>query len=335
MSNVVEMWWRADPHDLHRVIDRISSLYVERTHVDRDENAVVLINKERTVRVPAAMLAVLLLGPGTRVTHGAMNLLGDSGTAVCWVGEHGLRTYAAGLGPSRGAHFLRRQAYLVSRRDDRLGVARRMYAMRFPGEDVSSATMQQLRGREGTRIKRLYRSESERTGVPWTGRSYKVGRPEEQGDNVNKLLSAANSCLYGVCHAAIVGVGASPGLGFVHTGSAMSFVHDVADLYKAEFTIPLAFDLAAQGFTKESDVRTAFRQKLVDGTLLRRIISDVQDLLRGTEEVRDDVDQRLLWDEKDGAVVGGRNWGDGLWEPAEHLVEDGSVVDPTNPDLGD
>lgn len=321
---MVEMWWRADPHELHRIADRISSLYVERTHVDRDENAVVLINKERTVRVPAAMLAVLLLGPGTRVTHGAMNLLGDSGTAVCWVGEHGLRLYAAGLGPSRGAHFLRRQAYLVSRRDQRLGVARRMYAMRFPEEDVSSLTMQQLRGREGTRVKRLYRAESKRTGVPWTGRSYKVGRPHEQGDDVNRLLSSANSCLYGICHASIVGIGASPGLGFVHTGSAMSFVHDIADLYKAEFTIPLAFDLAAQDLTEDSDVRRAFRQYLVDGTLLKRIISDVQELLRADEKIEDDVEQRLLWDEKAGTVAGGRNWGDGAWDAGAHLVVDGT-----------
>ena len=85
------MWWRADPHELHRVVDRVSSLYVERTHIDRDENAIVLINKERTVRVPAALVAVILIGPGTRITHGAVNLLGDSGTAVCWVGEHGVR----------------------------------------------------------------------------------------------------------------------------------------------------------------------------------------------------------------------------------------------------
>ena len=84
------MWWRAEPQDLHRVTDRVSSLYVERAHVDRDDNAVVLVNKERTVRVPAAFVAVLLLGPGTRVTHQAITLLGDSGTSVCWVGEHGV-----------------------------------------------------------------------------------------------------------------------------------------------------------------------------------------------------------------------------------------------------
>lgn len=316
------MWWRAEPHDLHRVVDRVSSLYVERTHVDRDENAVVLINKERTVRVPAALVAVVMFGPGTRVTHAAMNLLGDSGTAVCWVGEHGVRHYAAGLGPSRGSKFLVRQAYLVSRRQERLAVARRMYGMRFPDEDVSSATMQQLRGREGARIRKLYRANAERTGVTWSGREYVSGQPFEAGDDVNRVLSAAHSCLYGICHAGIVGVGASPGLGFVHTGSAISFVLDVADLYKAEYTIPLAFDLVAKEKTDERDVRLAFRDRLVDGRLVRRIVDDVRDLLHPIDADGEDEDKLQLWDERAGTVAGGRDWS-GATGP---LIDDHIVV---------
>jgi CRISPR-associated protein Cas1 len=214
------MWWRAEPHDLHRVTDRVSSLYVERTHIDRDENAVVLVNKERTVRVPAAFVAVLLLGPGTRITHQAVNLLGDSGTSVCGVGEHGVRMYAAGLGPSRGSRLLMRQAWLVSREKERIGVARQMYGMRFPDEDVAKLSMQQLRGREGARIKRIYKRHADRTGVEWSQRQYRHGDPHATGDDVNRLLSAGNACLYGVCHAAINGIGASPGLGFIHTGSS-------------------------------------------------------------------------------------------------------------------
>jgi CRISPR-associated protein Cas1 len=125
---------------LHRVEDRLSTVYVERCHVDRDDNAVVLINRERTVRVPAALVATVLLGPGTRITSGAVRLLADSGTAICWVGERGVRMYAAGLGPSRGAELLMRQAYLVTRTKERLDVARQMYLMRFPDEEVSSLT---------------------------------------------------------------------------------------------------------------------------------------------------------------------------------------------------
>jgi CRISPR-associated protein Cas1 len=225
------MWWLTDPQDLHRVSDRLSTVYVERCHVDRDQNAVVLINRERTVRVPAAMVAALLLGPGTRVTHAAVRLLADSGTAVCWVGEQGVRMYAAGLGPSRGSTLILKQAYLVSRTNERLAVARRMYAMRFPDEDVAGLTMQQLRGREGARVKKIYRAHSARTGVPWTGREYKPGQPFDAGNDVNRLLSAGHSCLYGICHAAIVGLGASPALGFCP--------HRWGDLFRPRHRRPL------------------------------------------------------------------------------------------------
>lgn len=302
------MWWLSNPQDLHRVEDRVSTLYVERCHIDRDDNAVVLVNRERTVRVPAALVASLLIGPGTRITSAAVRLLADSGTAVCWVGERGVRMYASGLGPSRGAGLLMRQAYLVTRTRERLAVARRMYGIRFPGEDVSTATMQQLRGREGARIKQIYRAEAQRTGVPWQSRSYRPGDPFAAGDDVNRLLSAGHSCLYGVCHAAIVGIGASPALGFVHTGGATSFVLDIADLYKAEYTIPLAFDLAADGRVEERDVRIAFRDRISDGHLMARVIRDIKDLLLGEGHDVPDNDALHLWDEFDGHVAGGTNW---------------------------
>jgi CRISPR-associated protein Cas1 len=322
------MWWLADPQDLHRISDRISTVYVEKCHVDRDDNAVVLVNKERTIRVPAAMVASLLLGPGTRVTYAAIALLADSGTAVCWVGERGVRLYAAGLGPSRGADLLIRQAYLVTRANERLAVARRMYAMRFPDDDVTGLTMQQLRGREGARVKKLYRHHSSRTGIPWNGRIYKPGEPFAAGDNVNRLLSAGHSCLYAVCHAAIVGLGASPGLGFVHTGGATSFVLDIADLYKAEYTIPLAFDLAAAHRVTERDARTAFRDRVADGKLMVRVVHDVKDLLLGEGIDPADIDANDLWDESVGAVPGGVNW---AADYADNLSED-LIIGITGPE---
>lgn len=323
------MWWLADPQDLHRIGDRVSSVYVERCHIDRDDNAVVLVNRERTVRVPAAMVATMLIGPGARITTAAVRLLADSGTALCWVGERGVRLYAAGIGPSRGSQLLLRQAYLVTRTKERLAVARHMYAMRFPGEDVSTLTMQQLRGREGARVKKIYRAHSARTGVPWDGRLYKPGQPFEAGDDVNRLLSAGHSCLYGVCHAAIVGLGASPGLGFVHTGGATSFVLDIADLYKAEHTIPLAFDLTAKGLTSERDVRTAFRDRVADGKLMTRIVQDIKTLLlsEGNEVV--DQDAHELWDEALGSVPGGINWAADYAD----MIDDSSFLGVTGPEV--
>lgn len=327
------MWWLANPQDLHRVEDRVSTVYVERCHVDRDDNAVVMVNRERTVRVPAAMVGAVLLGPGTRITSGAVRLLADSGTTVCWVGDHGVRMYAAGLGPSRGSQLIMRQAYLVSRTKERLAVARRMYAMRFPEDDdvATALTMQQLRGREGARVKRLYRAHSERTGVHWQAREYKPGDPFIAGDDVNRLLSAGHACLYGICHAAIVGIGASPALGFVHTGGATSFVLDIADLYKAEYTIPLAFDLAASGHISERDTRTAFRDKVADGKLMARVVRDIKDLLLPADDAVEDEDAHHLWDEVAGTVPGGINWASSYAE----AINDDSLIGVTGPELAE
>ncbi|MEU0738735.1 type I-E CRISPR-associated endonuclease Cas1e [Streptomyces sp. NPDC006134] len=315
---MAEPWWRTGPQDVHRLEDRVSSLYVERCHIDRDDNAIVLVNKARIVHVPAAYLAVLLIGPGSRITHAAVALLADSATSVCWVGEQGVRLYASGLGTARGSQLQLRQAWLVTRPKERVAVARRMYDLRFPGEDTTTLTLQQLRGREGTRVRKLYAQHSERTGVPWTKRDYKAGDAFATGDDVNRLLSAANSALYGICHAVITGIGASPALGFVHTGSALSFVLDIADLYKAEFTIPLAFDLAAKGLTTERDARTALRDAVVQHKLLPRIVTDVKQLLVPDGTDLPEKDLHGLWDEGNTVVSGGRNWSDSF-TPDHHV----------------
>lgn len=292
---------RSSPaQDFGRFQDRLSFLFVEHCRIDRDNNAVTLIDERGIVHVPAAMLAALLLGPGTRITQAAVNLLADCGTSVCWVGEQGVRLYATGLGTARSARLLLRQAELVTHQRHRLSVARAMYEMRFPAEAVSRTTMQQLRGREGARIRDCYRQHSERTAVPWHGRSYDRSN-WLASDPVNRGLSSANACLYGIAHAAIVHLGCSPGLGFIHTGHVLSFVYDVADLYKAEVTIPLAFDAAAAGGRIERAARIAVRDRAVELGLLRRMAADIRTLLGAGEEDEDlppdpAPDALQLWD---------------------------------------
>lgn len=325
-----EPWWRANPQDLYQLEDRITSIYVERCHIDRDDNAVVLVNRQKTVRVPAAMVAVMLIGPGTRITHAAIALLADSGTAMCWVGSHGVRMYASGLGASRGTKLLMRQAYMVTRTSERLAVARRMYEMRFPDEPTTGLTMQQLRGREGARVRKIYRQESERTGVPWTRREYQHGDPQAVGDDINRLLSMAHSVLYGICHAVIAGIGASPALGFVHTGSAISFVLDIADLYKADYTIPLAFDLAAAGLTTERDARIGLRERAVAGKLMPQIVRDIKRLLAPDETDLIDRELLALWDESEGEITGGINWDDDILDEERYLAVIGPLTDTSD-----
>lgn len=284
-------------------------LYLEHAVVSRDASAITATDERGTVHVPAAAIGALLLGPGTNVTHQAMVLLAESGSTVVWVGERGVRYYAHGRSLSRSSHLLEAQAALVTNRTARLGVARRMYEMRFPGEDVSALTMQQLRGREGARVRRAYREHSRRTGVPWSGREY---RPDDfaASDPVNQALSAATTCLYGVVHAVVVALGCSPGLGFVHTGHERSFVYDVADLYKAELAIPVAFEAAALDLVDiGGHVRRTMRDRMYESRILERSVRDITWLLTGeSEEVptEDDwADVVMLWDGREGAVAGG------------------------------
>src|SRR6266700_194641 len=147
--------------ELGRVSDRLSFLYVEHAKVDRDSNAVTFWQADGVVSLPAAMLAALLLAPGIRITHAAVSLLASSGCAVLWTGGEGVRLYAGAVAAPTTSGLLQRQAALVSGQRTRLQVARAMYGMRFPGEDLAGLTMQQLRGREGARVRACYRVRSE------------------------------------------------------------------------------------------------------------------------------------------------------------------------------
>jgi len=153
-------------HELPRAAERLSFLYLERCLVSRNDSAIIVTDERGTVHVPAASLGVLLFGPGTNVSHRAMELIGDTGCSVVWVGERGVRYYAHGRPLTHSSRLLIAQARLVSNTRSRLRVARMMYQMRFPNEDVSGLTMQQLRGREGSRIRSAYRQISRKMGVP-------------------------------------------------------------------------------------------------------------------------------------------------------------------------
>lgn len=296
---------------LLRAEDRLSFIYVERCLVSRDSNAVTVTTAEGIVHIPAATIGALLFGPGSKVTHHAMMLLAQSGAVAVWVGEQGVRYYAHGTGLARSTRLLQAQAERVSHRDKRLAVARRMYEMRFPDETIGRSSMQQLRGREGARVRQIYRRESERTGVPWVKREYDPDRFTD-GDAINQALSAAHTSLYGVVHSVIVALGCSPGLGFVHTGHHRAFVYDIADLYKAEVTIPIAFEVAASGSEDiPSHTRRAVRDAMRSGSVIERCVRDVRWLLTSDEsDDEPDWDIVHLWDDRVGEVMGGVAYGE-------------------------
>jgi len=304
-----------DLHILPRVRDSWSFLYVEHCQIDQESQAIALRDASGMTPVPCATLALLMLGPGTSVSHAAMRTLAENGCSVLWTGEEAVRCYAQGLGETRSGQHLLWQAHLCSDARLRLEVVKRMYQARFPDPLEAWLTLEQIRGREGLRVRQAYGRLSRQTGVAWSGRSYQ--RTEwSNADPMNRALSAANSCLYGVCHAAIVSAGYAPGLGFIHTGKALSFVYDIADLYKVEISIPAAFKVVAEGTDDvEGRVRRACRDAFRENRLLARVVEDIDRVLSVEAERQDgatspfDADEALpggLWDPS-GEVEGGVN----------------------------
>lgn len=292
---------------LPRMESRLSFLYVERAVINRDGNALTIKDQRGIAHVPATQLAVVLLGPGTKVTYAAMALLGDAGASVVWGGEKGVRYYAHGRPPAKTSRFAEAHARLWSNQRTRLRCARRMYDMRFPGEEISQLSLSQLRGREGARMKKIYAAEAQRTGVVWTRRNYDP-QDFESGDPINRALTEGSAALYGIAHAVIVGLGFIPSLGIVHTGTDRAFVYDIADLYKAEISIPAAFEaVAAIPSGDDLNVRARIRDKVVSTRLMQRMVHDLQDLMEIPEEdAYSDVDL-MLWSELE-VIAAGVNW---------------------------
>lgn len=302
---------RPELQALPQIRDRMTFLYLEHCKLNREDSAITASGVNGVIHVPAASISVLLLGPGTNVSHRAIELIGDSGVSVIWVGEHGVRFYASGRSLTHSSRLLIRQAELCSNQRKHLEVARKMYAMRFPGENVSNLSMQQLRGREGSRIRRVYSLCSKEYNIPWKHRSFDPENYDEC-DEINKALSAAHACLYGLAHAVICALGCSPGLGFVHVGHELSFVYDIADLYKAEVTIPIAFQTASR---QEVDISAATRRNVRDAfaktRLLERMVRDIHLLLQDEECGQGsqlNVEVLYLWDDHCGNLPSGVNY---------------------------
>lgn len=298
---------KPDIQELPQISDRMTFLYLERCKINRQDSAVTVLDEKGITYIPSGSISVLLLGPGTEITHRAIELIGDSGISICWIGEKGVRYYAGGRPLTHSSRLILKQAELVSNQRKHLEVARKMYIMRFPDEDVSGLTLQQLRGREGSRIRNVYRMESKKWGVEWNGREYD---PENftESDIVNQALSAGHACLYGLAHSVICSIGCSPALGFVHVGHECSFVYDIADLYKAEITIPVAFEIASCETEDISGaVRRRVRDEMTKAHLLERMVRDIKYLLM--PEDNSDKDKIMyLWDDKKDTVDFGKQY---------------------------
>jgi len=272
-------------HELPRFRDRWSYLYLEMGRLDVDADSLSFHQGEKITPVPIDQLAVVMLGPGSTITHAAVKSLSRNNCLIAWTGQDGVRLYAASTGGTYSARRTIRQAQLVSNDESQLRVAWRMYRFRFNEQIPEEVTLQQIRGMEGLRVRKAYAEAAEQYGIKWKGRNYKQDDWND-ADPINRALSSANACLYGVCHAAILSAGYSPALGFIHTGKMLSFVYDVADLYKTDLTIPIAFHMTAEHPEDlERMVRMECRKTFYEYKLMERILPDIAEVLDAGDDV--------------------------------------------------
>jgi CRISP-associated protein Cas1 len=268
--------------------DRSAIVFLEYGQVDVIDGAFVLVDANGArVQIPVGGLACLMLEPGTRITHAAVALAARVGCLIVWVGEGGVRLYAAGQPGGARADRLLYQAAAALDESARLRVVRAMYRLRFGVEPPARRSVEQLRGMEGARVREMYKQLARAHGVKWNARRYD---PEEwsDADVPNRCLSAGTSCLYGLCEAAVLAAGYAPAIGFLHRGKPLSFVYDIADIFKFETVVPAAFAVAArvekgrEGPPIERQVRIACRDSFRRSNLLERIIPTVAELLQAS-----------------------------------------------------
>lgn len=302
-----------DLKSLPQFRDGLSYIFIERGRIERNDSSIAWYGPEGAVALPVASLAAVYLGPGSTITHAAVSVLSENGVSIIWTGEGAVRFYASGLGKTRSARNIEAQAAAWADPKKKLKIARRLYELRFQeplGEDLS---LRQIRGKEGVRVRTAYSQAAKMFGIKWRGRNY--DRTDwDAGDPVNRALSAGNTALYGVCHSAIVTLGFSPALGFLHSGKQLSFVYDVADLYKADYIIPTAFAAASTvSGDIERHMRILLRDRFKKDRFLGRIVDDLYKLFELIETddpyIEDEAKPGDIWDGDEDYVEGGVAYG--------------------------
>ncbi len=264
--------------------ERISLVFIEKGQIDVKDGAFVVID-ENGIRthIPVGSIACIMLEPGTRVSHHAAALAARAGTLLVWVGEAGVRLYASGQPGGARSDRLLYQAKLALDETARLKVVRKMYEIRFGEVPPAKRSVQQLRGIEGARVKKTYQLLAKQYGVTWKGRRY---NPDawDVSDMPNRCISAATACLYGISEAAVLAAGYAPAIGFIHTGKPLSFVYDVADLFKFDDIIPQAFKIASHNYPDaDRRVRLMCRDVFRQSKILRKIIPTIEEVLAAGE----------------------------------------------------
>lgn len=283
MADSTRLFVKVTRESLPQVKDKYPFLYLERGRLEVDDSSVKWIDAVgHVVPLPVATIHTLVLGPGTTVTHEAVKTAVAANCSICWTGEDSLLFYAAGFLPTADTRNLKHQIAVATDPDRALAVARCMFAKRFPQADLNGKSLQEMMGMEGHRVRALYQQKAEHYQVGWKGRDFTPGK-FELSDVTNQIITSCNAALYGIICSAVHSMGYSPHVGFIHSGSPLPFVYDLADLYKEPLCIDLAFSMTRElaGRYDRRRVSAAFRRKVIEMDLLALIGTDIIEVLGG------------------------------------------------------
>lgn len=242
--------------------------------------------------IPYQQVSMVLLGPGTSLTHDVLRILARHGTLLAAIGEGGVKFYTAPpMGQGR-SDVARAHARLWADPEARMDVARRMYALRF-GEVLPHRDIAALRGIEGARLKKAYQLVAQRYGVPWKWRRYDRENPEI-ADLPNQAINHAATFVEAAADIAVAAVGALPPLGFIHEESSNAFTLDIADLWRVTLTLPLAFSTAAKvmkdpSLSLERELRFRAAEWFKKHKLIPAMIDRIKELLHVSDDGSSDA----------------------------------------------
>ncbi len=279
MSN--KLFIKLTRETLPQIKEKFPFIYLEAGRLEVDDSSVKWIDSTgNVVRLPIATISALLLGFGTTVTHAAVKACASANCTLCWVGEDSLLFYASGMSPTSNTRNFKKQMLLAADKTKSLSVARNMFNFRFPETDTENKTLKELMGMEGYRVKKLYADMAEKYQVGWKGRSYTPNN-FELSDTTNKILTSANAALYAVISSVVFSLGYSPYIGFVHSGSPLPFIYDLADLYKENLTIDMAFSLTKDmaSYYDKYILLHEFRKRIIETRLLENLADDIHKIL--------------------------------------------------------
>jgi CRISP-associated protein Cas1 len=239
-------------------------------------------------QIPHQAVSMILLGPGSTVTHDALRLLARHGTLLAAVGTDGVRSYTAPpLLPDR-SDYARRQAELWGNPRRRIAVARHMYALRL-GEVLPHRDLNTLRGIEGARVKTIYKLMAQKYGIDWEGRHYDRADPES-ANLPNQAINHAATAVQAAAAIAVQSVAAIPQLGFIHEDSGQAFVLDIADLFRDSTTLAIAFAAVKQTEQGSDNIDRLVRREAAKvfrkTQLIPAMIDKIKQVLR-MEEIAD------------------------------------------------